>query len=170
MKRTPFILVICIFILLSGCVRQSPALVGTPTPQFTPTPPPTPTPELILLPSDTDVDALGKRIDTDSHFLNYLAFQNIRIYEYDGDTFLDGICINTYSEPLTGMFEIVFTQDSGAELARAPIVTRNADDTFQPGETEIFAQIDTDMDIQLQSFEIYVKQRVWPAVTVTPTE
>lgn len=163
MKKTRIVFAVCLIVILTGCVRQAPMLTGTPTPQFTPTPPPTPTPELILLPSDIDVDAMGKRIDTDSHFFQYLDLRDVRIYEYEGDTFLDAIFVNSYPEPLTGAFEIVFTEASGAELARAPLLTLQADSAFQPGETPVYAQIDTDMDIQLLPFEITVTQRIWPA-------
>lgn len=164
------ILAVLLIMAAQGCVRQSPALVGTPTPQFTPTPPPTPTPELIELPSDTDVDALGNRIDTDAHFMQYLTFRDVRVYEYNNDTLLDGVCDNDYPEPLTGAFEIVFSDANGVELARAPIALRSADGTFMPGETQLYAQIDTDMDVQLLPFEIQVTQRVWPVIQMTIVE
>lgn len=168
--RMCILIMLALVLVTAGCVRQAPGLVGTPTPRFTPTPAPTPTPQLIPLPSDTDVDAAGEKIASDAHFMRYLTFQWVRIYEYEGDTFLDGICNNTYLEPLTGAFEIVYREDSGRELARAPILIKSDDGLLLPGENDVYAQIDTDMDIQLLPFEIEITQRVWPMMQMSIVE
>ncbi len=162
MRKTLLVFVLALALVFAGCISQTPELVGTPTPKFTPTPVPTPTPELFELPEDTSIDAMGNRINSDDHFLQYLKLRDIRIYEYQGDTMLDGICTNTYSEELTGAFEIVFTDVTGVELARAEVDTRSGLASFPVGDTAIYAQIDTDMDIQLLPFTLVLKVPVWP--------
>ncbi|MDR1619531.1 MAG: hypothetical protein LBS18_02535 [Clostridiales bacterium] len=171
MKRNHLALALCAVCLLTSCVSQAPSLVGTPTPRITPTPVPTPTPDLVDLPDvDTDTDALGVKIDGDAHFLQYLTFQSIRVYEYGGDTFLDGLCNNAYPETLYGAFEVCFTDTDGVELARAPIHIRGEEGALPSGDTVLYAQIDVDTDIQLVPFEIIVVQRVWPQMRMIVSE
>lgn len=170
MKARTFIslLSILLCIYLTGCIRQVPNLVGTPTPVATPSPPPTPTPEIVELPADLDLDALGNRIDSQSHYEQYLFLRDVRIYEYEGDTMLDGVFYSEYPEKLTGKYEIIFYDKTGEEVARALIYCAgvNADNVFLPGKTNAYAQINTDIDIQLLPFELSVVENIWPEISL----
>lgn len=160
MKRRLFFLLV-LPLLLSGCIRQQPVLSTEPTPLPTPTPTPSPMAQE-WKPESGKADALGALIYEDTHYLRYLTFQNLRVYEYAGGTLFDGVCTNAYPETLTGAFELVFTDNDGTEIAHAPVYTRSGEDVFAPGETVLYAEIDTDMDIQLTPFELAVKQQVMP--------
>jgi len=152
-------LLFIILLLLSGCIRQRPVFSADPTPGPTPTPTPPPVTQS-LPPQKADTDALGAQILDESHFLRYLTFVNLRVYEYAGGTLFDGVCKNSYPQTLTGSFELVFTEKDGTVVARAPVVTRAGNDEYQPGETVLYAQIDTDMDIQMLPFSLQVTQQI----------
>ncbi len=153
MMRKLFICLLLI-LLLPGCVSQRPALVGAPTPA--PTPTPAPSPEALSIKNDPwPKDALGAVIyDETNHFERYLAFTDIRVFEYEGGTMMEGVCENTYPEPLIGGYEMVFTEKDGTDVARANVLTRGEDKTFMPGKTVIYASIDTDMGILMTPFAL----------------
>ncbi len=156
-----FALLLSIFVLLlPGCIRQQPALVGAPTPAPTPTPAPSPA-ALSITNEPWKKDAAGALIyDETNHFERYLTFNNIRVFEYEGGTLMEGVCENAYPKALTGSYEIVFTDKDGTEVARAGVLTRGEENTFQPGKTVIYAAIDTDMGILMTPFTLTVKQPV----------
>ncbi len=149
-----------LLLLLPGCVRQQPALVGVPTPAPTPTPAPSPA-NLSITNEPWGKDATGALIyDETNHFERYLSFNNVRVFEYEGGTLMEGVCENAYPKALAGSYEIVFTDKDGTEIARAAVLTRGEAGTFQPGKTVIYAAIDTDMDILLMQFSLEAKQPV----------
>lgn len=154
-------LLLIILLLLSGCIRQRPVFIADPTPGPTPTPTLPPVAQS-LPPQQADTDALGVQILDESHFLRYLTFVNLRVYEYDGGTLFDGVCKNSYPQALEGSFEIVFTDKDGTVVARAPVVTRAGNEEYLPGDTVLYAQIDTDMDIQMLPFSLQVTQKIMP--------
>ena len=163
MKKLLLFILMLLFLmslLLPGCVRQKPVLVGAPTPAPTPTPAPSPAMQSITN-EPWAKDATGALIyDEENHFERYLSFSNIRIFEYEGGTLMDGVCENAYPKTLTGSYQIVFTDKDGTEIARADVLTRDEADTFQPGKTVIYASIDTDMDILMMPFALLTKQPV----------
>lgn len=163
MKRR-FFLLLALPLLLSGCIRQQPVLSTEPTPLPTPTPAPSPLAQE-WKPESGEIDALSVPVYEDTHYLRYLTFQNLRVYEYAGGTLFDGVCANAYPETLAGAFELVFTDKDGTEIARAPVYTRSGGNLFPPGETVLYAEINTDMDIQLTPFELVVKQQIIPQAT-----
>ncbi len=154
------LIVFVLIFLLPGCVRQQPTLVGEPTPAPTPTPAPSPAAQSVTN-EPWAKDATGALIyDETNHFERYLTFTNIRVFEYEGGTLMEGVCENAYPKALTGSYEIVFTDKDGAEIARADVLTRGETDTFQPGKTVVYASIDTDMDILMMQFALKAKQPV----------
>ncbi|HWR22820.1 MAG TPA: hypothetical protein VN366_05010 [Feifaniaceae bacterium] len=159
MKKLAF-LVLAFLLLLPGCVRQQPVLVGEPTPAPTPTPAPSPAAQEIVN-EPWPKDAAGALIyDKDNHFERYLTFTDIRVFEYEGGTLMEGVCENAYPKALAGSYEVVFTDKDGAEIARADVLTRGEADTFPPGKTVVYAAIDTDMDILMMEFTLAPKQPV----------
>lgn len=166
MSRTlkyEFILVLAVIFLmqLSGCIKAEPMLMpeymyATPTP--IPTPEPTPMPVLTATPVSTlrlGYDAMGNFIVGETHFWRYLLFKNILVYEQAEDTFLNGLIVNEYCEPLTAELFICF-YESEEEVARGHIRTSDGTSnilTLVPGENRIWAQINTDMALTALEFE-----------------
>lgn len=174
----------CIAILLislllgafSGCIRQDAWLIYSPqevrptvSPAFTPEP--TATPEVLEIPPITGstfpMDEKGLPIlDAATHYFTYyLVFTDLRIYEENGFTYLDGICTNSYSRPLTGGVEIVFADSSGAVYGRGALHTAEGDMTLDPGENRIYAEILSETDVQLMSFSLQITTPFTPIVT-----
>lgn len=151
-------------LLLSGCVSLHPELSGAPTPAPTPTPTPAPLLQELALPTPA-VDAVGQRIvDAAAHYERYVSYRQMRVYEYELGTLLDGICINAYPEPLVGAVEIGFRDAEGTLLASAMLHTaEEANLLLRPGENRIYAEIDTDMDIQGIDFTLSITTQFEPA-------
>lgn len=151
--------------LCASCVNNSPTIHPGVTPDPTkppateapveteiPTPDPTDTPA----PAQEEFDALGERITGSEHFVRYLTFKNLIVYEEGGDTFLDGVVENSYPEPITCAVDIVYTDDFGRELARARLQTRDGSYMLRlmPGETVVLARILTDMTLTGLDFDL----------------
>lgn len=166
MKRRLYVYIVILSVLLTGCIRQRPVLASESTPAPTPTPTPPPVVQSIIQQTDQS-DAAGETIWTEDHYIRYLTFTNLRVYEYEGGTLFDGVCRNDYPETLNGAFDIVFTDKDGTVIARAPVYTRTGEDGFVPGETIIYAEINTDMDIRLIPFSLTVTKSILPQ-TKTP--
>lgn len=164
----PLIIALCL--CLSGCVVDTTAVLQpevTLAPQSTPTPVPTATPLATPTPApaesrapiagvDTLYDALGEYVSGAAHFQRYLTFERIQVYEQAEDTFLDAVVVNTYPQTLVCALEVVFTDEEGKELASARTQTRDGQYVLHlaPGETIIFAQIDTDITLTDKPFEL----------------
>lgn len=153
---------LAVLVVLSGCVNQHPKFAS---------PAITLPPEETLPPFDPVYtplmgpwaeDSLGAKIQEADHFFWYLSFQEMRVYEYSWGTLLDGICVNEYPEPLWGELEIVFWNKEKQEVARASLHTADPGFVLQPGENRIYAEINTDMDIQMAPFTLEVKERIQP--------
>lgn len=165
-----FSLLAALCLCLSGCVVDTSAVLrpeSTLAPESTPTPDPTPTPEATFVPVptqshapiagvDTLYDALGEYVSGAAHFQRYLTFENIQVYEQAEDTFLDAVVVNAYPETLICALDVVFTDKEGEELAKARTQTRDGQYVLhlEPGENVIFAQIDTDISLTDQPFEL----------------
>ena len=143
---------------MAGCVKTAPRLdpnstlaplptqaEATPSPN---TPSPTPT-------GATGMDALGNYISGGDHYKQYLAFQNIQVYEESGDTFVDAVIESKYPEPLVCAVEIRFFED-GEQVASGDMQTQNGQYrmVLQPGKNPVYAQIDTDMAVTNLNFEL----------------
>lgn len=152
---------------LSGCVKAMPYLMpehtlpplATPTLEPTPTAEPTlePTPTVEPTPANAAVlfDAFGNAILSAEHFEQYIEFRNIQVYEQEGDTFVDAVAWNSYSETLVCAAEMEFF-DSLGKVADAKLQTRDGQYVLKlaPGETTIFAQVNTDMSVTALEFKI----------------
>ncbi|HWQ59385.1 MAG TPA: hypothetical protein VN540_10230 [Clostridia bacterium] len=142
---------------LSGCVSARPALVPgetLPAPTIAPTPSPTPSPSPSSMPAATATpapafDAKGSFISGADHFKQYLSFRNVQVYEQEGDTFVDAIVVNDYPETIVCAALAAFYDKSGELVAEGRLQTRDASYILilPPGETALFAQIDTDMTL-----------------------
>ena len=106
------------------------------------------TPEPTLEP-DADVDALGNRIIGAEHFIRYIGFKDLNVYEEEGDTFLDGIITNSYPQPLVCAVNMIYRDEFGGELARAQLKTRDGNYmlVLAPGDNIVFAEILTDISL-----------------------
>lgn len=114
-----------------------------------------PTPVPTDLPVDT-LDELGNMISGAEHFQRYLTFRTILVYEEEGDTFLDGIINNDYVKPITCAVDVVYDDDSGSEITRARLQTRDGKYllVLQPGENVVFARILTDMTLTEREYRM----------------
>lgn len=173
------ILILLLSLLLGafcGCIKQDAWLVYSPEgarPTGTPalTPEPTATPEVLEIAPVTGstfpMDEKGLPIlDASTHYFTYyLVFSDLRIYEENGYTYLDGVCTNSYSRPLTGGVEIVFADSTGAVYGRGALHTAEGDMTLDPGETRIYAEILSETDVQLMGFSLQITTVFTPVVT-----
>ena len=156
MKRT---------LLLLGCTSQEahliylPEATPTPVPLHTPTPPPVPEP--ILIPSiegkGFSTDANGLPImDPDTHYYTYyLTVDSLRIYEENGETLIDAIITNNFDKPLSGGLSIVFNVD-GLKYGDAAFYTADGNLRLFPGENRVYADVRTEVDVQMMDFELTV--------------
>jgi len=144
----------CLLLLLTGCVRQQPTLAPDATPRPTPTPAPPDVAQSVER-EPWKKDALGAFIyDGAAHYARYLTFTDVRVFEYEGGTMMEGVCDNAYPEPLAGRYEIVFTGKGDTVLARADVHTRGEDGVFPPGKGKIYAAIDTDTTLLSAPFTL----------------
>ena len=184
MKAAEKGIVILLLCLLTGaffgCVKQDAYLIycqgevleASPTPAVTPVP--TATPEVVSFPPITgdtfSMDEKGLPIlDAENHYFQYyLVFTDIRIYEENGYTFLDGICSNSYSRPLTGGVRILFRDSSdGSVYGQGDVYTADGDMTLQPGENRIYAEILSEKDVQLMAFSLELTTPFTPVLNDT---
>ncbi|MDD6888324.1 MAG: hypothetical protein PUE41_07615 [bacterium] len=150
--------------LLPACVRVEPEIVGTPTPSASPTPLPEPfTAEITAAPAA--VDQLGKRIETEDHYYRYyLSFGDLRVYEYNTGTFLDGICVNAYPQALEGRVNIVYYSEDGRVCGIGTIHTADGGTRLESGRNAVYAEIQTDINVQDRDFVLEVETPFAPAM------
>lgn len=139
---------------VSGCIRERPVLLPEytlPTPMPEPTPEPTPEPIPTPEPTPTatpEFDALGRFVSSSLHYTQYVSFEMIQVYEQAEDTFLDAVAVNSYPETLVCAVDVHFFEEAGGvEIAGSQLQTRDGQYVLvlAPGETTVFAQIDTDI-------------------------
>ncbi len=157
MKRAALLFALAVALMpafaLSGCEDASPVLAGTPTPAATPTPLPDPfTAEITVAPAETD--ALGNELSGDDHYLQYLSFGELRIYEYGDGTFLDGFCVNAYPVPLDGEIRIVYRTDDGKVCGTGTLHNALGTTLLTTGTNAIYAEISTDIDVTGMDFTL----------------
>lgn len=145
---------ICLILVL-GCDDVTPALVGTPTPSASPTPLPDAfTAEITAQPLPTD--GLGKVLSGERHYHQYLSFGDIRIYEYDDGTFLDGVCVNAFTAPLDGRIDIVYYTAEGKVCGIGTLKNNVGTTRLEPGANNIYAEIRTDINVCDMDFVLEV--------------
>jgi len=172
-RRAGALSLILAILLMSGCVSQQTRLTSvlsnTDAPTATAetdtgtTPEPVATDEPLvemLIPSITGAakqsDGLGMVIlDPETHYFStYLRFTELRVYEHENGVFLDGVCINSYFEPLYGKAKIVFFDENGVEYGYGDIHTADGGTVLASGRSLIYAEILTEVDVQLMDFVI----------------
>ena len=148
------------FLLFAGCVRQdawlSYAVPDTPQPTATAVHTPAPTREPVLLNvepilgEDFHTDRKGIPIlDKDTHYFTYyLAFYDLRIYEEDGYTYMDGICTNSFDGTLTGEARICFYDKDEKLVGYGVLHTAEGELTLSVGENRIYAEILSEVNVQ----------------------
>ena len=164
-KLTAMLLSAGMFLTPLGCTNVTPRL----EPDITPAPivesdSPVPTEEPTEAPSVPSVspggigavDALGSMIRDDEHFQQYLQFNSIRVYEENGDTFVDCSVINSYPELIVCAVTIRFFEEDGTEIASGSL--QMPDGSFMlslaNGETPLYARILTDITLTDKTFEL----------------
>ncbi len=147
-------------LLTAGCVRQdawlSYAVPETQQPTATAIHTLAPTREPILMSvdpiqgEDFHTDRKGIPIlDSDTHYFTYyLAFSDMRIYEEDGYTFMDGICVNSFDGTLSGGANICFYDRNEKLVGFGVIHTAEGDMTLAVGSNRIYAEILSEVDVQ----------------------
>lgn len=160
MKRTVITLLFIVLAIaaFTGCDDVQPVIRGTPTPSASPTPlPPAYTPIFTAEPLPTD--ALGHTITRGDHYFDmYISFGDLRVYEYDNGTFLDGVCVNAYPLPLDGELNIVFYTAEGKVCGIGKIHNALGGTRLETGSNAIYAEISTDIDVRQMDF-------VWEVAT-----
>lgn len=153
-------------LLLFGCVRQDAWLsYSVPeTPQPTPTAAHTMSPTMEPIPlsiepilgEDFHTDRKGIPIfDKDTHYFTYyLAFSDLRIYEEDGFTYMDGVCTNSFDGMLTGEARICFYDENDKLVGYGAIHTADGDLLLTVGPNPIYAEILSEVDVQQLSCRI----------------
>ncbi len=154
----PIVLPACI--LLIGCVRQDAWLSYTvpETQRPTATAVYTPAPTAEPLPMDVEpitgedfyTDRKGIPIfDKETHYFTYyLSFSDLRIYEEDGYTYMDGICTNSFDGTLTGEARICFYDKDEKLVGYGNIHTAEGALTLSVGQNRIYAEILSETNVQ----------------------
>ena len=149
--------------LFTGCVRQdawlSYRIPETPQPTTTAIHTPAPTREPVtltfepVLGEDFLTDRKGIPIlDKDTHYFTYyLSFYNMRVYEEEGYTYLDGLCLNAFDGTLTGEARICFYDADGKLVGFGALHTAEGGLTLAVGENRIYAEILSEVDVQALS-------------------
>lgn len=152
-------------LLFLACQNDTPVLAGTPTPAATPTPLPDPfSAEITAQPVSTD--QLGNAILGDDHYFQYLSFGELRVYEYGDGTFLDGLCVNAFPQPLDGEVDIVYYTEEGKVCGVGRIHNAAGTTLLETGTNAVYAEISTDIDVTMMDFQLVVKTNFQP---VSPT-
>lgn len=148
-------------LLFTGCVRQDAWLSYT---AVRDTPQPTATPMQTILPTiepitidlepvmgeDFYTDRKGIPIlDKDTHYFTYyLAFSDVRIYEENGYTYMDGICTNSFDGTLTGRAQLCFYDADEKLVGFGDIHTADGELLLTVGTNRIYAEILSEVDVQ----------------------
>ncbi len=168
LRTAAILLALCAALLLIGCDNVEPEVRGTPTPSASPTPlPDVFTAEITASPVERDL--LGVEIQSDAHFERYLSFGDIRVYEYDNGTFLDGMCVNAYPLALDGQMDIVFYDASGKVCGEGTLLNVNNGTILETGANRIHAEIQTDIDVRMMDFVREVRVHFQPVAEPSPT-
>jgi hypothetical protein len=171
MKRPWFFILILTVLLMIGCSSQEAHLIylseQSPTPEALVTPTPKADPEPIAIaPIEGEgfpLDANGLPIlNEQTHYYEYyLSVSNLCIYEIDGETLIDATITNSFQRPLTGGLCISF-YDNGLKYGYAEFYTAAGGLKLFPGENRVYADVLTEVDVQMMDFEITVSKPFVP--------
>lgn len=162
---------------LSGCIGVQPIIdpsVTVPSATATPipSPPPSPSPTPAAAPGITATparafDALGSFITGADHFKRYLSFRNVQVYEQEEDTFVDAVVVNDYPKTIVCAVAVTFYDETGELVASSMLQTRDASYILilPPGETTLFAQVNTDMSLTALDLRIVFDDELGVAPT-----
>lgn len=171
MKQAPLKIILALIaasvLMLSGCINVTPPLNPgiTPVPSEAPTAVPSPTAEIEVSPSvvptvepsgSSPIDALGNFIYDAEHFQQYLQFQQIRVHEDGGDTFLDCTAVNNYPETICCAVNIFFYDENNEIIAQGSLQMPDGSYllSLASGETPLYATILTDISLLDKEFEL----------------
>ena len=162
--------VVCILLCVSCTVQEAhlvyrpePTACPTEVPVVSPSPEPITIPEVTGAPYATDTNGVPIR-DPMTHYLEYyVTLQNIRIYEYETGTFLDGTIVSTFPQTLTGGLRVTFTDVNGIVYGYGDLYTADGGLNILPGENRVYADIWTEVDVQTMDFTVSVVKRLAPA-------
>lgn len=151
---------VSLVLLAVGCVRQdawlSYAVPETQEPTATAIQTPAPTREPIEVSvdpvqgEDFHTDRNGIPIlDKDTHYFTYyLSFTDMRIYEENGYTYMDGICTNAFDGTLTGEARLCFYNEDEKLVGYGTIHTAEGGLSLGAGANRIYAEILSEVDVQ----------------------
>lgn len=163
MKR---LLLLAFAMLAIACTSQEAHLVYLPEQTTAPaavvTPTPAPEPEPIYLAPiegegfSTDLNGLPI-LDPETHYYDYyLSVNNLRIYEYNGETLIDATITNSFPKTLVGGLRIAFYSETGMLYGYADFYTAAGGLKLFPGENRVYADVLTEVDVQDMRFEFSV--------------
>ncbi len=175
MKRILFLLPILLIVL--GCTSQEahliymPETTPSPTPLYTPTPPPVPDP-IVVQPIEGEgfpSDANGIPIlEPNTHYYNfYMTVDDLRVYEENGETLIDAVITNNYPRALSGGLRITFYR-GGIKYGYADFYTDGDELTLFSGRNRVYADVKTEVDVQMMNFEITVTVPFTEVVSAAP--
>ena len=163
------------FLLSVGCVRQdawlSYAVPETQQPTATAIITPVPTREPVSVSVDPvqgeafHTDRKGIPIlDSDTHYFTYyLSFSDMRVYEEDGYTYMDGICTNSFDGTLTGRAQLCFYDADEKLVGFGDIHTADGELLLTVGTNRIYAEILSEVDVQQLDCQIEQTSAFHPA-------
>ena len=161
------LLALGLVLALCACDDATPVLAGTPTPAATPTPLPDAfSAEITAEPLPTDL--LGNEMQPGDHYGQYLAFGELRVYEYGEGTFLDGLCVNAYPAPLDGEMQIVYYTSDNKVCGIGTLHNALGTTRLETGTNAIYAEINTDIDVTQMDFVLEVVTPYAPIPAETP--
>ena len=147
-------------LLLFGCVRQdawlSYAVPETQQPTATakhtmaPTREPIPVSVEPVMGEEFHTDRKGIPIlDKDTHYFTYyLAFSDIRVYEENGYTYMDGVCTNSFDGTLTGEARLCFYDRDEKLVGYGDLHTAEGGLLLIVGTNRVYAEILSEVDVQ----------------------
>ena len=175
MKR---LLILLFGLLLTlGCTSQEahliylPETTPSPSPRYTPTPAPVPDP-IVMPPIEGEgfkTDANGIPIlDPQTHFYTfYMTVDDLRVYEENGETLIDAVITNNYPRALSGGLRITFYRD-GVKYGYADFYSDSEGLTLFSGRNRVYADVHTEVDVQMMDFVFTVTEPFVEIVTATP--
>lgn len=166
MRKLTFTLIFIMIIASLACTVQEAHLVPLPDPTAVVNPTPkateTPAPEALLVPDitgqpfETDLNGIVITDPSTHYYEYYITLSDLRVYEYEEGTFLDGKLVNSYPQTLSGKLRIVFKNKDGVTYGYGDIYTAGGGLKALPGENLIYADILSEINVQMMDFIIQV--------------
>ncbi len=119
-----------------------------------------PTPDASLEPGEAK-DVLGNIIYGSDHFERYIRFENVYVYEENGDTFVDLTADNSYPKTIMCAVNIAFYAEDGSIIASSSL--QMPDGSFMlslgSGKTNLYARVMTDTLLTDKPFRLIFDQQ-----------